>query len=204
MAATLLGRFARIAAGSALAALAASTIGRRRIVGGSGDRITSDPGRVRARVAAVLGAGLRPDGSPTALLASRVEGGVELYRRGAVELLVMSGYDGSGNDRANQPEAMARLARSLGVPADRIQLDPTGVDTAATCRRLRLDYGTEPVALVTQEFHAARTAYLAVKAGLDAIVFATPDAQVRRKALVKARIREVPASVKAILLDRFS
>lgn len=162
--------------------------------------MVTDPACVRAEVAAVLGAGLRPDGTPTAVLAARVDAAVALVQRGSVEHLVMSGGDNEGGD---QPVAMARLAIERGVPTDRISLDRTGVDTAATCRRLVADHGHRPVVLVTQEFHAARTAYLAAKAGLDAVVFAAPDAQVRPKARYKARAREVPASVKALFVDRF-
>ncbi len=151
-------------------------------------------------IGAVLGAGLRADGSPTALLARRVEAGVELHRHGAVSRLVMSGDDNDGGD---QPEAMAQLARNLGVPEQALSLDRTGVDTAATCRHLAKTYPGMKTVLITQAFHANRTAYLARKAGLDTVVFASADNQVRTKALVKAKIREVPASVKATFLDRF-
>lgn len=163
-------------------------------------RIVTDANRIDADVAAVLGAGLRPDGTPTKVLADRVEAGAALFRAGSVRELVMSGDDNDGGD---QPGAMRRLAVGRGVPSERIELDRTGVDTAATCRTLRASHGDRRVVLVTQEFHAARTSYLAARAGLDAVVLATPDATVRPKARVKARIREVPASVKAVFVDRF-
>ena len=182
------------------AVLAAAPLCRLYLRIRSRGRVVADPSLVRAEVAAVLGAGLRPDGTPTALLANRVDAAVLLLQRGSVQQLVMSGDDKAGGD---QPAAMARVAVARGVPADRIELDRTGVDTAATCRRLLADHGDGRVVLVTQEFHAARTAYLAAKAGLDAVVFASPDAQVWRKALYKARVREVPASVKAVFVDRF-
>ena len=72
-----------------------------------------DPASVDADIAAVLGAGLRADGTPTNLLARRVDAGVDLYQRGAVTSLVMSGADDANGD---QPGAMARRALDLGVP----------------------------------------------------------------------------------------
>lgn len=154
-------------------------------------------------VGVVLGAGLRADGTPTALLAQRVAGAVQLHHAGVVGRLVMSGAtEGDGRD---QPAAMARLARSLGVADEHLVLDRRGVDTAATCRELKAwpDVAAgAPVVLVTQEFHIHRAVYLARKAGLAASGYATPDADVRPAALAKARSREIPAAVKAVFLDR--
>ncbi len=154
-------------------------------------------------VGVVLGAGLRADGTPTALLAQRVAGAVRLYQAGLVMRVVMSGdTEGDGRD---QPAAMAALARSLGVADEHLVLDRRGVDTAATCRELKASPDVAagaPVVLVTQEFHIHRAVYLARKAGLTATGYATLDAEVRPAALAKARTREIPAAVKAVFLDR--
>ncbi len=157
-------------------------------------------GTDQPRVAAVLGAGLRPDGSPTALLARRVEAGVALYQAGTVTRLIMSGAAEMGQD---QPAAMARYAVAQGVPQHHIELDRNGVNTAATCRGLIVRAGGRSVVLVTQEFHMSRAVYLGRKAGLDVVGFASPDTEVRPKALLKARLREIPAAAKAVFLDRF-
>ena len=165
----------------------------------AGERLSaSTPPGHRFDVAAVLGAGLRPDQTPTPLLVRRVDAAVALYRMGATDRLLMSGNVDAGGD---QPAAMHQLAVQLGVPDDAVDLDRSGADTAATCRYLAAAYPDRPVALVTQQFHAHRAAYLASKAGLDAVVIATPDSEVRPKALTKGRIREVAAAVKAVALD---
>ena len=53
------------------------------------------------RVAVVFGAGLRYDGTPTAILRDRVETAVQLYNNGKVEKLLMSGDNhSSGIQRA--------------------------------------------------------------------------------------------------------
>ena len=61
-----------------------------------------------ARVAIVFGAGLRRDGTPTAILRDRVETGVKLYFGGKVEKLLMSGDNTV--EYYNEPEAMRQYA----------------------------------------------------------------------------------------------
>ncbi|MDH5291706.1 MAG: YdcF family protein [Acidimicrobiia bacterium] len=188
-----------------LAAVVLAAACRAWVVGRAAAHVTTavPPAGAVPAVGVVLGAGLRPDGTPTALLAQRVAGAVQLHRAGVVGRLVMSGHTES--DGRDQPAAMAALARSLGVADEHLVLDRRGVDTAATCRELkaRPDVAAgAPVVLVTQEFHIHRAVYLARKAGLAAFGYALPDADVRPAALARARSREIPAAVKAVLLDR--
>ena len=187
-----------------MAATVSSMLGRVWVLTRSRGAVVAESDCVRSPtkghdIVVVLGAGLHPDGSPTGLLARRVECGVRLCEAVGAESLIMSG---ANNDRGDEPGAMAGLAIELGMDPRQMVCDRTGVDTAATCRYLKLSYPGARGVLVTQEFHAARTAYLAKKAGLDVVVVATPDAEVRTKAIVKARARELPASLKAIFLDR--
>ena len=87
------------------------------------------------RVAIVFGAGLRRDGTPTAVLRDRVETAARLYFDGKVERLLMSG-DNSFADY-NEPESMRQHALSLGVPAEAIVLDYAGRRTYDTCYRAK-------------------------------------------------------------------
>ena len=66
------------------------------------------------RVAIIFGAGLRRDGTPTAMLRDRVLTGADLYFSGKVEKLLMSGDNRFEN--YNEPEAMRQFALSAGVP----------------------------------------------------------------------------------------
>ena len=183
-----------------LAAFGASVAARLYLLTRRRCPVLRQPDNVDADLVAVLGAGLRPDGTATTLLARRVDAAVDLYERGLVGSIVMSGAD---NVRGDEPGAMERRALELGVPSELIALDRTGVDTAATCRGLAIDYPEASVVLVTQAFHAGRTSYLAAKAGLDAVVLATPDSDVRPVPRAKAKVRELPASIKALFVDRF-
>ena len=82
------------------------------------------------RVAIVFGAGLRRDGTPTAVLRDRVETAAQLYFDGKVEKLLMSGDNRFEN--YNEPESMRQHALSLGVPDGAIVLDYAGRRTYDT------------------------------------------------------------------------
>lgn len=118
------------------------------------------------RAAIIFGAGLRRDGTPTAVLRDRVETGVNLYFDGKVEKLLMSG-DNSLIDY-NEPEAMRQYAISLGVPEQDIVLDYAGRRTYDTCYRAKSIFGLESALLVTQKFHLPRALFLCNVLGVKA------------------------------------
>lgn len=120
----------------------------------------------QARVAIVFGAGLRRDGTPTAILRDRVEAAAQLYFNGKVEKLLMSG-DNRFEDY-NEPGAMRQYALSLGVPEEAIVLDYAGRRTYDTCYRARAIFGLKDVLLVTQKFHLPRALFLCNALGLQA------------------------------------
>lgn len=129
------------------------------------------PDAPTAELAIVLGAGVRADGTPSPVLAARVEAGVELLRRGAVQRLLMSGADG-------EPQAMRRHAVALGAPPDAILIDAGGTRTFETCRRARARFGVSRALVVTQAFHLPRALFLCSSLGIDAsgVVAADPGA----------------------------
>src|SRR6185503_4383734 len=119
------------------------------------------------RVAIIFGAGLRSDGTPTAMLRDRILTGTELYFSGRVEKLLMSG-DNRFVDY-NEPEAMRQFALSLGVPDDAIVLDYAGRRTYDTCYRARAIFGVDSALLVTQGFHLPRAVFLCNMLGMDTL-----------------------------------
>jgi SanA protein len=118
------------------------------------------------RVAIVFGAGLRRDGSPTAILCDRVDTAAQLYFAGKVEKLLMSG-DNRFVDY-NEPESMRQYALSLGIPDEAIVLDYAGWRTYDTCYRARAIFGVESAILVTQNFHMSRALFTCNALGLKA------------------------------------
>ncbi len=118
------------------------------------------------RAAIVFGAGLRRDGSPTAVLRDRVETAAQLYFAGKVEKLLLSG-DNRFVDY-NEPAAMRQYALSLGVPDDALVLDYAGRRTYDTCYRAKAIFGLTEAVLVTQNFHLPRALFTCNALGLKA------------------------------------
>ncbi len=149
------------------------------------------------RVAIVLGAGLRRDGSPTAVLYDRVATAVDLYRAGIVNKLLMSGDNRF--EWHNEPEAMRRAALQLGVPNEDIVLDYAGRRTYDSCYRAREIFGVERAVVVTQRFHLTRALYLCDSLGLDAVGVTADRRMYRPPQQQWWALREIAALVNAWL-----
>ncbi|MFC5752787.1 SanA/YdcF family protein [Actinomadura rugatobispora] len=116
-------------------------------------------------VALVLGAGIR-DGEPSLSLAGRLDVAADLYRRGKVKVLLVS-----GDNRVkeyDEPTVMRDHLVKRGVPARRIVRDYAGRDTWDSCIRAKRVFGVERLTVVTQSFHLPRAVALCRAAGLDA------------------------------------
>jgi SanA protein len=113
-------------------------------------------------VAIILGARVGKDGQPSNTLYDRVLTGVELYKAGKVNKLLLSG----GND---EPEVMRKLAIELGVSATDVALDTFGLRTYDTCIRAKQVFEVDKAIVVTQDYHLYRTLYLCKNVGVDAI-----------------------------------
>ena len=147
------------------------------------------------RVAIVFGAGLWRNGSPTPVLADRVTAAANLYFAGKVEKLLMSG-DNRFVDY-NEPEAMRKLALSLGVPYDAIVLDYAGRRTYDTCYRAKAIFEVDQAILVTQAFHMPRAIYLCNHLGVDAIGVESDLRTFSKSSLLYWNIRELFAATSA-------
>ena len=125
------------------------------------------------RVALVFGAGIRQDGSPSAMLADRVQAAIELYEAGRVRKLLMTGDNSSVY--YNEVVAMQRYAVAHGVPIEDITLDYAGFSTYESCYRAREVFGVERAVVVTQNYHLSRAVYTCRQLGVEAIGLGTPD-----------------------------
>jgi len=148
-------------------------------------------------VAVVFGAGLRRDGTPTAILRDRVETAAQLYFSGKVKKLLMSGDNRFEN--YNEPGAMRDYAVSLGIPTDAIVMDFAGRRTYDTCYRAKAIFGLDNVILVTQKFHLTRALFLCNALGLQASGVEANNAQYRKLSLLIWNIREQLATVTAFV-----
>lgn len=149
------------------------------------------------RLAIVFGAGLRRDGTPTAILRDRVETAAQLYFDGKVQKILMSGDN--RYDYYNEPESMRQYALELGVPSDVIVLDYAGRRTYDTCYRARTVFQAGSALLVTQKFHLPRALFLCNALGLNSQGVEANNNQYRRFSLFIWNIREQLATVAAFL-----
>ncbi len=148
-----------------------------------------------AEAALVLGTLVNPDGSLSPRLEERVDVAVELYASGAVPVLVMSGTPTTDTGQ-NEPDRMRDYATSRGVPASAIVLDPTGLDTHASCAAAAGKLGLSRILVVTNEYHAYRATWLCRQAGLDATgVYAPPSSSAT---IARENLREFGAAWKAL------
>jgi vancomycin permeability regulator SanA len=118
-------------------------------------------------VAVVFGAGLQPDGTPSWMLADRVDAAAELYKAGKVQRILMTGDNSSLG--YNEVAAMKQRAVDQGVPADRVNLDYAGFRTYDSCYRAKAVFGVTKAVLVTQRYHLYRALFLARAFGIDAV-----------------------------------
>lgn len=131
-------------------------------------------GRDEAREAQaiiVLGAA-QYDGTPSPVLANRLDHAAELFEAGVAPLIVVTGGRQEG-DRFTEAEASAIYLQELGIPGDHIERETTGDSSwqslASAARFLQAD-GIERVVLVSDPYHAMRIDQIAHELGLDATV----------------------------------
>jgi len=117
-------------------------------------------------VAIVFGAGLWVDGTPTNILRDRIATAADLFFKGKIQKILMSG-DNRFIDY-NEPGAMWDYALSLGVPESAMVLDYAGRRTYDTCYRAKAIFGVPSAILVTQRFHLPRALYTCNALGLNA------------------------------------
>ncbi|MBQ8402778.1 MAG: YdcF family protein [Clostridia bacterium] len=143
----------------------------------------------------VLGAGVRPDGSPSHMLYDRVRTGLDIYQAGTVPKLLMSGDHGTAE--YDEVGCMLDLALEDGVPPEDVFLDHAGFSTYESLVRAKEVFGADSLVIVTQEYHLYRALYIADALGLEACGV---SADLRTYAGQFLRdVREAAARVKDVL-----
>lgn len=160
--------------------------------------LRTDVAKVSAEpIAIVFGAGVWEDGTPTPMLADRVQAAVDLYKAGRTGKLLMTG-DNSSTDY-NEVKAMQEYAEAQGVPLNNITLDYAGLSTYESCYRAKEIFGITQAVLVTQNFHIARAVYTCRQLGVQAIGLGTPDwGKFRQSSMIRYSFREFWAVLKAL------
>ncbi len=136
-----------------------------------------------ADVAVVLGAQVRSDGSLSLALSDRLNTAAELFREGRVRFVLVSGA--TGVEGINEATAMRGYLIEAGLPADRLLVDPAGVNTLATARnarRLMAEHRLKSALIVSHYFHLARCKLLFEEQGVAAV---TVPARMSRRLMLE-------------------
>lgn len=113
----------------------------------------------------ILGAGVKDD-KPKPMLRDRLLTGIELYKSGAAEKIIMSGDHGRADyDEVN---VMRAFALEQGVSAEDIFLDHAGFSTYDSVYRAKNIFGAENIIIVSQKYHLYRALYIAKKLDVKA------------------------------------
>lgn len=143
----------------------------------------------------VLGAGVRPDGTPSHMLEDRLRGAVALYEAGVSDVLLLSG-DNSGEDY-DEVSAMVKYCLEHGVPESAIVRDDIGFSTSESVYNTVRTLGYRDIIVVTQEYHLYRAMYMIKRMGADADGFATDYRAYSMQ--IKRDVREYVARCKDFL-----
>ena len=119
----------------------------------------------------VLGAAVRPDGSPSHMLEDRLRGAVALYKAGVSDIVLLSGDD-SGDDY-DEVSCMERYCLENGVPQEAIVRDDIGFSTSESVYNTVRILGYKNIMVVTQEYHLYRAMYMIKRMGAEADGFGT-------------------------------
>lgn len=113
----------------------------------------------------ILGAGVKDD-KPKPMLRDRLLTGIELYKSGAAEKIIMSGDHGRADyDEVN---VMRAFALEQGVRAEDIFLDHAGFSTYDSVYRAKNIFGAENIIIVSQKYHLYRALYISEKLDVKA------------------------------------
>lgn len=132
----------------------------------------------------VLGASVLPDGTPSDILADRLEVACDLYQIGAGDLIIVSGSKEGDYD---EPAGMRDYCMQMGVPSDAILLDTGGYDTYASIYNARYLFDLDSVIVVTQAYHLYRALATAKGFGMEAYGVAADKGDYDDQALYSVR-----------------
>ena len=116
----------------------------------------------------VLGAQVKPDGTPSVQLEFRLETALEAYRKCPQPVVCCGGQ--AGMEPAPEGRVMADWLIARGVPASDVLAETASGDTVQNIRNAVALLGRQPerVLVVTSDYHVARAVRIARDQGLNA------------------------------------
>jgi vancomycin permeability regulator SanA len=150
-----------------------------------------------APVALVLGAKVKPDGTPSAFLSARLDLAKRLYDAGRVEMIIVSGNDVA--PEYNEPVAMRDYLIRAGVPAAKVIVEPDGFDTYQSCIRARQIFNPAQLIVITQSYHLPRAVATCRALGVAAVGVGDDSARQYRVSWLRGAIRDQLACIKTVV-----
>ena len=140
----------------------------------------------------VLGAAVKNNERPSAMLNDRLVTGIELYNKNVSDKILMSGDHGRKDyDEVN---VMKDFAVNNGVPSENVFMDHAGFSTYESMYRAKEIFEADKIVIVSQKYHLYRAVYIARKLGIEA--YGVPaDIQTYRGQKYRD-LREIAARVK--------
>ncbi|MDO8584099.1 MAG: ElyC/SanA/YdcF family protein [bacterium] len=120
--------------------------------------------KAHAPYAIILGASVTRARQPSDALRDRLDVGIDLWKRGSVEKLFITGDDGS--NQVDEVSVMRDYLLNQGVSSTQIIVDEQGYRTYESCKRAKTLFGIDEAVIVTQRFHLGRALYLCEHFGM--------------------------------------
>lgn len=108
----------------------------------------------------ILGYPANKNGHPGAILKSRLDRGLDAYRNGLAEKIIVTGSAVQNN--YVEADVMALYLKENGVASDHILKEPRAVstyDNARMAKKMMDSHGLHSAAVITSGFHIRRTKY---------------------------------------------
>ena len=119
----------------------------------------------KAACGVVFGAAVWKDNVASHAMYDRVLAGVDLYKEGKVDCLILSG--GPSRIGHHEADVMRELALYKHVPREVLRLDYKGINTLATLKNLPED--VKSFVMVSNDFHLARIKLLSWRLGIEEV-----------------------------------
>ncbi|MBI5669952.1 MAG: YdcF family protein [Chloroflexi bacterium] len=149
-----------------------------------------------ADVIIVLGAGLRPDGSPGPALTRRSTHAADLWQQGYAPQIICAGGTPGQITIRSEADACAAILREQGVPTDAIILEDQSRSTeenAIESKQIMDAGGWRTALLVSDGFHMLRAQWIFSYYGLDISPAPVTDARPPLFEYLLAILREIVA-----------
>lgn len=138
-------------------------------------------------VALVLGTSPKlMSGGPNPFFYERMKVAAELYAKGKVKKILVSGDNAT--KYYNEPGKMYEALRKLGIPKEDITLDYAGFRTLDSIVRCKKIFGQNNIIIITQPFHSHRALFISNYYDMNAVALA--ETNIPDNFSYKVKIRE--------------